>query len=62
LRDFLNNNEPLYRNQYFVIEDIKSMDGKTANSSDRVSSKDGKIAKTNAMSLYSLKNDCCEAT
>lgn len=62
LRDFLNNNEPLYRNQYFVIEDIKSMDGKTANSSDRVSSKDGKVAKTNAMSLYSLKNDCCEAT
>ena len=62
LREFLNNNEPLYRNQYFVIEDIKSMDGKTANSSERVSSKDGKIAKTNAMSLYSLKNDCCEAT
>ena len=62
LRDFLNNNEPLYRNQYFVIEDIKSMDGKTANSSDRISSKDGKVAKTNAMSLYSLKNDCCEAT
>ena len=62
LRDFLKNNEPLYRNQNFVIEDIKSMDGKTANSSDRISSKDGKIAKTNAMSLYSLKNDCCEAT
>lgn len=62
LFDFLKNNEPLYRNQFFVIEDIKSMDGKTANSSDRISSNNGKINKTNAMSLYSLKNDCCEAT
>lgn len=62
LRDFLKNNEPIYRNQYFIIEDIKSMDGKIANSSDRISSKDEKVAKTNAMSLYSIKNDCCEAT
>ena len=38
------------------------MDGKTANLSGIVSSRDGKIARTNAMSLYSLKNDCCEAT
>ena len=62
LQEFLKNNEPLYRNKYFVIEDIKSIDGKTANSSDRISSKKGKVAKTNAMSLYSIKNDCCEAT
>ena len=62
LQEFLKNNEPLYRNKYFVIEDIKSIDGKTANSSDRISSKNGKVAKTNAMSLYSIKNDCCEAT
>lgn len=62
LQEFLKNNEQLYRNKYFVIEDIKSIDGKTANSSDRISSKKGKVAKTNAMSLYSIKNDCCEAT
>ena len=62
LQEFLKNNEPLYRNKYFVIEDIKSIDGKTANSSDRISSKKRKVAKTNAMSLYSIKNDCCEAT
>ena len=62
LQEFLKNNEPLYRNKYYVIEDIKSIDGKTANSSDRISSKKGKVAKTNAMSLYSIKNDCCEAT
>lgn len=31
------------------------MDGKIANSSDRISSKDGKVAKTNAMSLYFIK-------
>lgn len=62
LQEFLKNNEPLYRNKYFVIEDIKSIDGKTANSSDRISSKKGKVAKTNAMSLYSIKKDCCEAT
>ena len=38
------------------------MDGKTVNSSDREQSKDGKINKMNAMSLYSLKNEYCEAT
>ena len=59
---FLKDNEPLYKNKDLVIEDIKSMDGKTANSSDRNSSKNGKLAKTNAMSIVSIKNDYCEAT
>lgn len=62
IKDFLSNNKPLYKKQYFEINDIKSMDGKTANLSSRNTTKDGKIKKTNAMSLYSLKNDCCEAT
>lgn len=38
------------------------MDGKIANSSDRKNSKDGKITKTNAMSLYSVTQETCEAT
>lgn len=59
---FLIKNKPLFKKGAFVIEDIKSMDGKTANASDRESSKDGKINKMNAMSLYSLKNNYCEAT
>lgn len=62
LKSFLLNNEPLYRNGFFVINDIKAIDGKTANSSCRNSSKNGKIAKMNAMSVHSVKNDCCEAT
>ncbi len=61
-RSFLKNNEPLFRDRFFVIEDIKTMDGKTANSSDRTSSKNGEIAKMNAMSVYSVKNDYTEAT
>lgn len=61
-KSFLKKNEPLYRDGFFVIEDIKTMDGKTANSSDRKSSKNGKIAKMNAMSVHSIKNDYTEAT
>lgn len=59
---FLTNNEPYYKDENLVIEDIKSMDGKTANSSDRKTSKMGEISKTNAMSVVSLKHDYCEAT
>lgn len=59
---FLKKNTPLYKEGFFVIEDIKAMDGKTANSSDRITSKNGKIKKTNAMSIYSTKNNYCEAT
>lgn len=59
---FLKNNKPYYEDKDIVIEDIKSMDGKTANSSDRRTSKQGEIKKTNAMSLVSIKNDNCECT
>ena len=59
---FLRKNEPLFRDGFFVIEDIKTMDGKTANSSDRKTSKNGSIAKMNAMSVQSIKNDYTEAT
>lgn len=62
LKAFLKNNYNIYRNKHFKVNDIKSMDGKVALSSERYSSKDGAIAKMNAMSLYSLKNDVCEAT
>lgn len=61
-KTFLKNNKPLYKEGFFEIEDIKSMDGKTANSSDREKSKAGKVKKMNAMSVYSLKNNYCEAT
>ena len=59
---FLKNNKPLYKNDDLIIEDIKPMDGKTANSSDRKSSKNGKVSKMNAMSVVSVKNGNCEAT
>ena len=62
LGKFLKKNKNIYQNNRIGIEDIKSMDGKTANSSDRLNSKDGKIPKMNAMSVYSLKNEYCEAT
>ncbi len=39
-----------------------TMDGKTANSSNRSSSKEGEISKMNAMSIYSTKNNYTEAT
>lgn len=61
-KNFLIENKPLFRKGTFVIEDIKAMDGKTANASDRQSSKEGKINKMNAMSVYSVKNNYCEAT
>lgn len=61
-KNFLEKNEPLFRDGFFIIEDIKAMDGKTANSSDRKSSKNGEIPKMNAMSLYSTKNNYTEAT
>ena len=62
LKGFLNNNKPLFKDGYFEISDIKTMDGKTANSSDRKSSINGEIKKMNAMSVYSIKNNYCEAT
>ena len=61
-RSYLRKTEPLFRDNFFVIEDIKTMDGKTANSSDRKKSKNGKIAKMNAMSIQSIKNEYTEAT
>ena len=62
MKKFLTNNEPIYKNKDLVINDIKSMDGKTANSSNRTSSKNGEISKMNAMSIISVKNGNCEAT
>ena len=62
MNNFLKNNAPLYQNGDLIIEDIKPMDGKTANSSDRKSSKNGKVSKMNAMSIVSVKNGNCEAT
>ena len=56
-KTFLNNNKPLFKDGFFEISDIKAMDGKTANSSSRKSSKDGEV-----VSSYSVKNDYCEAT
>lgn len=62
MNKFLKNNDPVYESNDLVIEDIKSMDGKTANSSDRKSSNEGEVAKMNAMSIISVKNGNCEAT
>ena len=59
---FIDNNNPYYKDSDIEINDLKSMDGKTANSSNRKTSKNGEISKTNAMSLYSVKNDRTEAT
>lgn len=61
-KSYLKKNEPLFRDGFFIIEDIKTMDGKTANSSNRKSSKNGIIQKMNAMSVHSIKNDYTEAT
>lgn len=61
-KSYFKKNDPLFRDGLFVIEDIKTMDGKTANSSDRKSSKNGTIVKMNAMSVHSIKNDYTEAT
>lgn len=59
---FIYNNEVYYKDEDIEVKDIKTMDGKTANSSDRSNSIKGKISKANAMSLLSVKNDVCEAT
>ena len=61
-KNFLRVNKPLYKDGAFEINDIKTMDGKTANSFDRKTSKNGEIKKMNAMSVYSVKNNYCEAT
>lgn len=61
-KSYLKKNEPLFRDGFFIIEDIKTMDGKTANSSNRKSSKNGIIQKMNAMSVHSIKNDYTGAT
>ena len=62
MKKFLTNNEPIYKNKDLAINDIKSIDGKIANSSNRISSKNGEISKMNAMSIISVKNGICEAT
>lgn len=51
----------LYKDVNIEIKDIYSLDGKTANSSNR-NTRDGEISKTNAMSAYSVKYDKCLAT
>ena len=55
-------NTNYYSDDDINVKDLKSMDGKVANSSDRKNSKDGKVTKTNAMSLYSVTQENCEAT
>lgn len=62
LKKYLYTSKPYYEDNDIKIYDLKSMDGKTANSSDRKKSVNGEIAKTNAMSLYSVKENICEAT
>lgn len=62
LHVFIKTNESYYEDEDIVIKDLKSMDGKTANSSDRIQSKNGEIKKTNAMSIFSVGNNICEAT
>lgn len=59
---YLYTNKNYYEDKDITIKDLKSMDGKTANSSDRKTSKNGEISKTNAMSLLSVTEDICEAT
>lgn len=62
LKTYLYRNKTYYEDEDIIVNDLKSMDGKTANSSDRKESKDGKVSKTNAMSLYSITEEVCEAT
>ena len=62
LKQYLYKNTNYYSDDDINVKDLKSMDGKVANSSDRKNSKDGKITKTNAMSLYSVTQETCEAT
>ena len=62
VKTFNDNNKPIYKLGLFEIEDIKTADGKTANASSRKMTKNGEVAKMNAMSIYSVKNKRCEAT
>lgn len=62
LKQYLYKNTNYYSDDDINVKDLKSMDGKVANSSDRKNSKDGKVTKTNAMSLYSVTQENCEAT
>lgn len=62
LKMYIYTNKIYYKDNDLIIEDLKSMDGKTANSSDRKDSKNGEISKTNAMSLFSITENVCEAT
>ena len=62
LRRYLYKETNYYEDDEIIVKDLKSMDGKTANSSDRKSSKNGEVPKTNAMSLLSVNQDICEAT
>jgi len=62
LKQYLYKNINYYSDDGICVKDLKSMNGKVANSSDRKNSKDGKITKTNAMSLYSITRETCEAT
>ena len=62
LKQYLYKNTNYYSDDDINAKDLKSNDGKVANSSDRKNSKDGKITKTNAMSLYSVTQETCEAT
>lgn len=62
LKQYLYKNTNYYSDDDINVKDLKSMDGKVANSSYRKNSKDGKITKTNAMSLYSVTQETCEAT
>lgn len=62
LKQYLYKNTNYYSDDDINVKDLKSMDGKVANSSDRKNSKDGKITKTNAMSLYSVTQETFEAT
>lgn len=61
LKQYLYKDTNYYSDDDINIKDLKSMDGKVAKSSDRKKSKDGKITKTNAMSLYSVTQETCEA-
>ena len=62
LKQYLYKNTNYYIDDDINVKDLKSMDGKVANSSDRKNSKDGKITKTSAISLYSVTQETCEAT
>lgn len=55
VKAFNDNNKPIYKLGLFEIEDIKTADGKTANASSRKTTKNGEVAKMNAMSVYSVK-------